>query len=392
MKDILKEWRTVLKEDEKVSGQTGVKFENVVVSLARGEGGGKFGSLKFKGSGMHKGKTFEELGIRCLQKMGLSPGDDPAAEKFSIGGIAGDPKTDIGIQGKRISVKLPGAIQLASGEARSSSMALELALEEYLQEDFEVEEEVRNSLEASVREFINELSETIGKYYLPVDPESEDYASMLRDKARQRLARKGVRLAPEMEEQHVEAFVEKTIKKVLSDKFSIRKAATTWQQFKKDILPSLKKRAGELSSSGDSRYYHIVVDEMLSGRRQFVDSPTAVAEYLLSPDSFLDITTLEKTAYLADSWKDYIKWDVRAKGRPHLSKAVTVRIGFQAEQYYRAIRDKVIDAVLEGASTTVKEQDSEEKELAADIVDEILPDLLDTLDVGINIDVELKTT
>ena len=71
---------------------------------------------------------------------------------------------------------------------------------------------------------------------------------------------------------------------------------------------------------------------------------------------------------------------------------MTVRIGFQAEQYYRAIRDKVIDAVLEGASTTVKEQDSEEKELAADIVDEILPDLLDTLDVGINIDVELKTT
>mgnify|MGYP004137841579 FL=1 len=65
-------------------GQTGVAFEDVVVAVAQGKNPGKKGNLKMKGhGGKWKGMLYKDLAKVALAKMGLKPGSDPSAKKYS---------------------------------------------------------------------------------------------------------------------------------------------------------------------------------------------------------------------------------------------------------------------------------------------------------------------
>jgi len=344
MKPIMENWRGYLTE-----GQTGTAFEDVVVAVARGDDPGEKGTLAYKGS------SYEDLAIRALAKMNppVLPGGDPQARKVSGKGISGDPKTDIIIDGKKISLKLPGPIQFASGEAASSSEAMILALKDYLKnhpdEISDIEHTHLETLKNSIDSLIQKLKQTVGKKYLPQGSGGEGYITQLAVKARQdwdrgkwasgsqiptHIKRQGsVRDVYPRKKDYVNFFVKQGMKDVLK---KARVPHLSWERFSAEVMRDLKEKIGALASV-DEGYYNLIIDEWLTGRRQFASSPEHIATHLLSPDGYYDISGVEQTAALASEWKDFIKWDVRGKGRNYLAKAVTVRVGFNADKYYRSI-------------------------------------------------------
>jgi hypothetical protein len=189
--DILRLVEQIMEEDSE--GQSGTAFEDVIVDVARrgfkkevrnAKGkitqyatGGKKGSKKYNPDGKKtfKGQTFTRLAITCLKLMGytekqIKSGVDPKARKASGAGVSGDPKTDIIIDGKQISLKLPGDIQLSSGAAASTNATISAAFEVWAKlpqvegaiRDIEVEV-LRDELE----ELKNAMDSTTGKRYYP---------------------------------------------------------------------------------------------------------------------------------------------------------------------------------------------------------------------------------
>jgi hypothetical protein len=190
--DLLRLVEQVMNEDSE--GQSGTAFEDVIVDVARrgfkkeetnAEGeitqyatGGKKGSMKYNPKPKNapfKGQTFTQLAITCLKKMGyteeqIKSGVDPKARKASGAKVSGDPKTDIIIDNKYISLKLPGDIQLSSGAAASTNDTISAAFKEWAAlpqvegaiRDIEVE-----VLEAELEKLKGEMALTTGKTYYP---------------------------------------------------------------------------------------------------------------------------------------------------------------------------------------------------------------------------------
>ena len=363
MKPIMEGWRGYLKE-----GQRGTAFEDVVVEVAKGNlTGGNSGGEEYEYQGTPT--PFRELAIKCLRKMDpkltddqIAAGIDPNAKLFSTKGkgISGRPKTDIIIDGKRISLKLPDDIQFASGEGASTSRAVKLALDEYLQKQPQIMNEtqrvVTEGLRGSVEEFNRVLGQTIGKLYLPVSG-SEEYLLELAKKAKKdwtgnkknpqgiwasagipkSMRDKGPPQIVYPGQEGLEEYIKYYQELALGHAWeSDRLAGTSYKNFKSTTMKDIEKKAVNLATQSPD-YYNIIIDEWLTGRRQFKGT-AGVAEYLLSPDGFYPIKTTEQTAQLATEWKDYIKWRPAAKGRRFLSKAITIRVDFKAKKYYAALR------------------------------------------------------
>lgn len=398
--DILRLVEQVISE-----GQTGVKFEEVVVAVARGDAtGGKHGSLKMGShGGKWKGDTFAEMAKACLAQMGLKPDangvyDADARTYSSKGtGIKGDPKTDIIIDGKQISLKMPGTIQLASGEGASSEEAMKLSLGEFLQRQTQTVKEakwiVAKQLKDSVNDFFETLGETYGKRYLPSDPAKEGYLMKVVAKAKDDYNKKdkkgnvvgkwpssswegksaltkqgSVRQVFQTEDEWIKYFLQKSIRNAWSND---RVAHKSHEVFKDGTEKELKKKIKALSGENEE-FFNILVDEWLTGRRQFAVSPEAVAHYLLSPDGFYSIQTEAETARLSSEWKDFIKTDVRAKGREFISKSITVRIGFDADKYYKSL----LNAVLTQAAKAIQPTPIPEGISTSSDVDEIAQQMM----------------
>lgn len=339
MKPLMEGWRKYLAE-----GQTGTAFEDVVVAVARGEDPGPRGELK------HGGSTFNDLAIQSLSKMGLKPGGDPSARKVVAKGISGDPKTDIVLDGKNISLKLPGPIQFTSGEAKSSAAAMELAYRDFLKNHPDVEPKLKQDL----KKFLKDLMKTSGKGYLPRGAEGEGYLPQLKKKAvddwsKNRWA-SGTQIPSNIRKQgkpqdvfpNVNDYVKEFVKAASrSARKQARIPRLSYEEFNKEVMSDLKKKIKELSDVNED-YYNIIVDEWLTGRRQFSSNPELIATHMLSPDGFYDISTTDKTAQMARERKDFIKWDVRAKGRNYLAKKITLRVGFDAKKYYKSLQ-KTLD-------------------------------------------------
>ena len=144
-------------------------------------------------------------------------------------------------------------------------------------------------------------------------------------------------------------------------------------------MADLKENITKLATVNQD-YYRIIIDEWLTGRRQFADTPEHIATHLLSPDGFYDISTPQATAKLASKWQDFIKWDVRGKGRNYLAKAVTVRVGFDADKYYKSLENAIEKVV--GANETLQEAEEQTspevefiaQEIASQLIFAIQPD------------------
>jgi len=378
MKQLLENFRGYLRE-----GQKGTLFEEVVVDVARGVDPGAAGKTEDKTTKL----TFEELAVAALAKMGLKPGDDPQAKKHDQQGSI-TPKTDIILDGKKVSLKLPGDIQFASGEAKSSSAVFRLALEEYLAtrpRDLmtEVQREMSDALISSIESFVEGLAQTVGKRYLPSG--SDGYISKLKSKAQmdwdagewpsgsvvpRALKKKGTPQQVFSEQMdYVKYFIKACMRNAWEND---RIAIPSWEKFSEEVMSGLKEKIKNLSSL-DRDYYNIIIDEWLTGRRQFANSPGDAAAYLLSPDGFYSIATPQDTAKLASDWEKFIDWDVRGKGRNYLAKAVTVRIGFKAGKYYKALQNAVIHEVETSSPITESAESTPEVEELADLVAQQIP-------------------
>ena len=87
---------------------------------------------------------------------------------------------------------------------------------------------------------------------------------------------------------------------------------------------------------------------------------------------------------MSSDWKDFIKTDVRAKGREFLSKSITVRIGFDANNYYKGLGK----AALEQVTKTAEDNPLPEGVSTSSDVDEIAQQMMDDLlgDVTLEVD------
>ncbi len=378
MKQLLENFRGYLRE-----GQKGTLFEQVVVDVARGVNPVPDGNTLDKSTGL----TFEELAVAALAKMGLKPGEDPQAKKHDQQGSM-TPKTDIILDGKKVSLKLPGAIQFATGEAKSSSAVFRLALEEYLAtrpRDLmtEVQREMSDALTSSIESFVEALAQTVGKRYLPSG--SDGYILKLKAKGQEdwdtdnwasgavissEVKKKGTpqEVFPQQMD-YVKYYIKACMRYAWTNN---RVAVPSWEKFSDEVMSGLKEKIKNLASL-DRNYYNIIIDEWLTGRRQFANSPGDAAEYLLSPDGFYSIATLQDTAKLASDWEKFIDWDVRGKGRNYLAKAVTVRIGFNAAKYYKALQNAVLHEVETSPPITESAEPTSEVEELADLVAQQIP-------------------
>ena len=397
-------------------GQKGTAFEDVVVAVAKGKNPGKKGNLKMGDhGGKWKGMLFKNLAIEALAKMGLKPGGDKGAEKYSPPDgkdeekFKGDPKTDIILDEKRISLKLPGPIQFASGEGPSSEDAIKRSLEEFLVSlskqnlDAQGQKQIREALEASVEDFFVVLRQTYGKRYLPVDPDTNSYWDMIIDKVMKNwrgdkknpkgkwpsgsevpadVKRKGPpqEVFPDLND-WVSYYLDRAINNAYTND---KNADISYNKFKEEVTVVLQEKLADLMLQQDG-FYKILIDEWLTGRRQFNKTPSAVAEYLLSPDGYYPIKTEQDTEALAKKWKDYIKTDIRAKGRPFLSKSITVRIDFDANKYYKSLASALEDTAEEAASkANILPEDSTTTSPVEEITSEMFKDLVG--DISIEID------
>tara|TARA_R110000824_G_scaffold199210_3_gene383230 strand:+ start:4133 stop:5428 length:1296 start_codon:yes stop_codon:yes gene_type:complete len=419
MKPMMESWRRYLHE-----GQKGTAFETVVVAVARGEDPGKLGREKMGShGGPWAGTTFTDMARECLLQMGLQPKkvrledgsvtdvyDADAMTYSSKGtGISGDPKTDIIVAGKQISLKMPGAIQLSSGEGASSEEAMKLALDEFLRRQTQIEKEakwiVAKQLKDSVNNFFEILGETYGKRYLPSDPKKEGYLTKIAIKAKKDYNKKDkkgnvvgtwpssswegkgslmkqgtIREVFATEQEWVKYFLQKAMHNAWKND---RNSDKSYDVFQAGVGKELKEKIKSLSVQNEE-FFNILVDEWLTGRRQFATSPEAVAHYLLSPDGFYPIQTEAQTSRLSSDWKDFIKTDVRAKGREFLSKSITVRIGFDANNYYKGLGK----AALEQVTKTAEDNPLPEGVSTSSDVDEIAQQMMDDLlgDVTLEVD------
>ena len=361
MKPIMEGWRGYLKEQ----GQKGTVFEDVIVAMANGEPTGRAGKTKFdpKKANTWKGYTYDDLANVCLGYIpNLQRGPGTASKVSGAGTGGGDPKTDVIINGMKISVKLPGDIQFTSGELKSSAAALVYALDEYLkQPQNQLKQGVlpvlANAQKQAIDDFVEAMQPAIDKRFYPEMPNARaqwkrylkegerGYLAMIAARAEWDWRRKKFPSAAPVKltrkektpsdayprlQDYIDAFTNLALKNIDTSKLSTE----PYEKIAATLLSDLKKKIKAVSRI-DPEYYYLILDEWMTGRRQL--SGNHVADWLLSPDGLFDISSIAKTKALAIKWEDYISWDVRAKGREFLGKSIAPRIGFDQEKYYKTL-------------------------------------------------------
>ena len=406
MKLILEGWRQFVNES-----QQGTAFEDVIIAVAHGD---MTGGAKGKDEDKTTGATLSQLAKQSLMNMGFTPdqiekkgGVDPNARAVSGKGVSGDPKTDIILDGKQISVKLPGQIQLASGEAQSSLEAFSKALDEYMTlpknwVKTKTQEAIFSKIQEDIEKLMAGLKETIGARYYPSRPgttkldkelqkyldaeqEAPGYLKMIRARAkydwnRNKYPSSGItkefkrgesrpQVAYPSEDEYVREFTKLAMKYVSAEG---KRGGLPWEKINEQILKDLKPiLQGLPDAPGDNDdYYSILVDELLTGRRT-MDGEN-VAEYLLSPYGFDAMLTLEDTRKIAQKYKDVMKRDIRGKGRDFLGKAVTVRIDIDQNKYEKSVRNQLAKKLRQ---TEINEQADDQSDAATEVAAAVAEDL-----------------
>lgn len=203
-------------------------------------------------------------------------------------GISGnpEPKTDVCFGSNheyKISVKMSGAIQLASGEGKSSAATINAALNEYYKEN-------------------------------PITDE------------------KMIAIVEKIANMPTKMLTQKNLSKVKTNKFNDYITMTkdgeilpqfNWDKFKNEnkqlIVDTLKVYVGE-----NPRFLHILVHEALTGMRTFNNS-NAAANWIITPKKFIQIDK-EYVNHVIPK----VKIDMRAKSRSGITSA-TLRFDYKTE-------------------------------------------------------------
>ena len=153
--------------------ELGTKFEQAIIDVATGAES-EFTNLPWSATSADKkqGKStpLSNLAKKSLRHMGIKPSSMNSEDAFVFNATpeqGGDPKTDIVVDGKRISVKLPKSVQLASGEAASTLNALKPQIEAYL--DRNLDDEIRKTITTSWKKLYDGLEKTSKKRFVQAD-------------------------------------------------------------------------------------------------------------------------------------------------------------------------------------------------------------------------------
>ena len=412
-------------------GQQGTAFEDVLIAVAKGEKSYnkdedalKKGKRKNKaGGGEWEKLTLYDLAIETLRMMGynddqIKKGVDPGAKPVSKSGISGDPKTDVVIDGKNISLKLPGTIQLGSGEGASTKAIFDLVMDEYIETMMSFQSETRAFVQKSlepviekdVKEFLDSLADVTGKRFYPqqsssvtrgewrakINKQTQGHSGLLKARAewdwekgkypsdgipkawkkgpdgnktedpKKAVDADGNPLFP-TELDYVTAFIARALAKA-----SEEQDKRSWEDIKK-VLTDTVNKAIEKVIADDPLFYDLLIDEYLTGRRQFTNEDH-IATWYLSPQGFYPIRTREETANLAKEMKDFLKFDARGKGRTFLGKAVAFRIDMDQKKYYEAIAKAALEEEQKKATQDMSEQE-EESSMETSLEDKITNDV-----------------
>ena len=359
MKLILEGWRQFVDESLLIESQRGTAFERVVVHVA---GGKKTTQDELDFS--YGKETFKKLAERALGQLGINPGTDTGAFVYRPqGGIKGDPKTDIvlnppGMGATKVSLKMPGGVQLVSGGFRTAAATFETVAEELLEnlpEVENVEDAARRVILEQTKDLVKKMSDYAGQRWLPQG--KTGYFDLIRKKASKAWEKspRGVK----------DQFIQRQVN--IAEDWVNRQtniAVESWEEYKREVLVEMNKKLTNLIKDPGLR--HALVDEWLTGRRQFKDSPDNVPDILLDPDGFYDIKTMEQTKDVAEKFSEYLKFNIRGKGRPQLSKEPSLRVDFDAPKYYKAL----IESKSSG-SLTEQDESTEAKGIES-LIDDFL--------------------
>mgnify|MGYP003120124514 CR=1 FL=1 len=319
MKTILENWRhTALQEAvdcNKLVKKTSMRFEWVVVYRARQlsqaapledaeyrcasewqnepYGKSKLGDLADKGIqlALDSGAiSMADLKKADMQRLGRQV---PTGGKRKI-----EIKTDIVFGDKTISVKLSGDVQGQSAEAFSTALQLHSIYEE-------VFEEWEKASDAAV-------DDTLEKYLPDLNSKIDGIRSQLKGVTDKMIAQGK---QPRLTSTRVPNLI-----KIMSDPTHPDKAKAEQRftkLFQNEIIDQAgkilkdevdhqmwnetygKELAEELSDvlDKDPAFRRNLTDEILTGRRQFIDNPGAIAQYMLSPEHFYVLNPSEEKLY-----------------------------------------------------------------------------------------------
>ena len=265
------------------------------------------------------------------------------------GGRAGEVKADIVLGNKGVSIKMTGAVQLASSELPSTAAALELVFREWGKDNFEraLLEAQRNSkpsfrtimqatLIPKLREIVAQLK------HFGADWEGDDQQKMV--KAKRYIQQNKVENIPSQEEinsetdpkkkQKMQKQLDKLLSLVLKDEVrqvtddSYEIVTESYEEAVVEIKDGVFKELARILTI-EPTLHRLIVDELASGRRQLRKHSSSVALYLASPEYTLSLNPSDAEAY--EKTIDYLQklvpigaLRIAAKGRGAYS-AITLR-------------------------------------------------------------------
>jgi hypothetical protein len=383
--------------------QLGTVFEDVLVDVAKNgslnaahPNGGKIppGLKKKSYNGPHKNNTLLQLSIKSLEKMGWSleeieSGVDPDAGKPDLKekGIDGSPKTDVLIKSPgnpkawKISLKLPGDIQLGGAGAETSIEIFKKTLQAFGEQIEAIEEDVERKARIKLQKVLQTqldrltglLEKSGGRFYPEknyVENLTAKFTAQIQTKP-EKMARLGITNAKEAEQFAIER-----------ERIFKEQGYQDWNAWNKEVKSDAQEALRQFLENKE--FMPFIIDEYLTGRRQFGegDKAIAIANAYLSPNKWVTLETLEDTKKLltasGGAFAQAIVKDVRARGRDYLSKQVSVKIEFKEKVYDKINQQLAQAAVIQGGCnaepdpTTMQEEVGKcqiPKTIAADIAD-----------------------
>lgn len=285
-------------EQEDCPKSLGVPFEQAIVAKGRNE--------DYKHFGCTSGKTtlgaMAEEAVRQLEKAGVSPTTLRHSSEVGISSAKGDPKTDIvagkqkrGIWEYRISVKMPGGIQLASGERSSTITAFDIAATD-------------EALKEKVRE-IEELWKKIPKILIS----DSNFKKAFQRHMSSYIEGKKKRLPAWVEEMLGKVGDPKELPDVVSMIDILEEQGIPQQEINRAIQQSVQEGASTRGGTGIQIYadYQESIDEVgaliqelfqsaefkekyvkeaMTGNNQFGEGSNGAANWILTPTEFNEIT------------------------------------------------------------------------------------------------------
>jgi hypothetical protein len=382
-----------------VEAQTGTMFEDVLVEVA------KFGSnsdtvnsnprakvkppsLRNKKKNKYNNYNMRQLSIEALKRMGweekeIEEGVDTDATVFSTKGmrIAGSPKTDVVIKNNegtpwRISLKLPVDVQLGGAGAETSIDIFEKTFEAYKKEkkdeakvfkdnlenledklEKEAKEKAKDLLQKQLNDLTGFLIESGGSFF-----NTEDYVDTLTKnilKSEKKMSDYGLE-----NEESVRAFAEQK-----AQEFQ-KKGLKDWKDWNANVKTDAVRALKDFITSDDD-FFVFIVDEYLTGRRQFAENETAAANALLSPSLFHSLETMEDTKKLMNADDGAFRKSVSSDVK---------------DAIYQKLREAAVMRMKCGQSPSNDAEQLNEVESKCQTVESVASSLVDDLNIQIDLD------